>query len=126
VNRAPSIAPWLAVSDARKAVDFYQAAFGATELYRLDGDGGILEVAQLSIGDAAFWVQHDADADPSRTTGSIRLIMSVDDPDALFKQAVAAGATVVASIHEEYGWRTGRFTDPFGHDWEVSKQVTSG
>lgn len=125
VSRTPNIAPWLAVSDARKAVDFYQAAFGATEVYRLDGDGGILEVAQLSIGDAAFWVQHDVEAVPSPGAGSIRLIVSVHDPDSVFQQAVAAGATVVASVHEEYGWRTGRFTDPFGHDWEVSKQVTS-
>jgi PhnB protein len=120
------MAPWLTVIDARKAVDWYKAAFDAVELSRLDGDGGTIEVAQLAIGDAAFWVQHDVEAVPSPGAGSIRLILSVDDPDSVFQQAVAAGATVVASIHEEYGWRTGRLTDPFGHDWEVSKQVTSG
>jgi len=46
----PNIAPWLAVSDGQKAVDYYKAAFGAVELYRLDGDGATLAVAQLSIG----------------------------------------------------------------------------
>ena len=51
------------------------------------------------------------------------MILSVDDPDALFERAVAAGAAVVAAIHEDYGWRTGRVTDPFGFDWELSKQL---
>lgn len=122
----PNIAPWLAVSDAKKAVDFYTAAFGAVESYRLDGEDGTIAVAQLSIGDAAFWVQHTIDTSPgARGEPPVRLILSVDDPDAVFAQAVAAGATVVASIHEEYGWRTGRVTDPFGHDWEMSKQLPS-
>ena len=122
----PNIAPWLAVSDATRAVDFYKVAFGAVESYRLDGEDGTIAVAQLSIGDAPFWVQHTIEASPgSRASPPVRLILSVDDPDAVFAQAVAAGATVVASIHEEYGWRTGRVTDPFGHDWEMSKQLPS-
>jgi uncharacterized glyoxalase superfamily protein PhnB len=54
----------------------------------------------------------------------IRIILTVDDPDALFERAVAGGAKQVASVHEEYGWRTGRVTDPFGHDWEFSKPVS--
>jgi PhnB protein len=53
------------------------------------------------------------------------MILSVDDPDSVFERAVQVGATVVAPIHEDYGWRIGRVTDPFGHDWEVSKQLTS-
>jgi PhnB protein len=43
----------------------------------------------------------------------------------MFNQGVAAGAAAVAPVHEEYGWRTGRITDPFGHDWELSKQLSS-
>jgi PhnB protein len=122
----PSIAPWLAVSDAAQAVAYYQTAFGATEVYRLDGDGGSIEVAQLSIGSALFWVQNDPNASPEvRGAGSVRMILSVDDPDTMFDQAVAAGAATVAPVHEEYGWRTGRITDPFGHDWELSKQLSS-
>jgi PhnB protein len=123
---SPSIAPWLAVGDAQKAVEYYKAAFSAVELYRLPADDGSLAVAQLSVGGAVFWVQNDSKASPvGRGTGSVRMILSVDDPDSVFKQAVAAGAAVVAPIHEEYGWRTGRVTDPFGHDWEMSKQLTS-
>ena len=122
----PSIAPWLSVSDALRAVAFYQAAFGAVTRYRLDGENGTIAVAQLSIGDAAFWVQHEVDAgQKGRGAPSLRLILSVDDPDSVFEQAVVAGAAVVASVHEEYGWRSGRVADPFGHDWEISKQLAS-
>ncbi len=120
----PNIAPWLTVRDAQKAVDYYQAAFGALELYRLPADDGSLAVVQLSVGGALFWVQADSNASPSGArTGAVRMILSVDDPDAVFKRAVAAGAAVVAAIHEDYGWRTGRVTDPFGFDWEMSKQL---
>jgi uncharacterized glyoxalase superfamily protein PhnB len=47
---------------------------------------------------------------------------AVEDPDALFERAVGAGAAAMAPVHDEHGWRTGRLTDPFGHDWEVSKR----
>jgi len=122
-----TIAPWLAVSNAQRAVDFYQAAFGAVESYRLDGEDGSLAVAQLSIGAAVFWVQDDYAGSPDTLgAGSVRMILSVDDPDAVFDRAVAAGATVVAPVSEAYGWRTGRVTDPFGHDWETSRQLVDG
>jgi PhnB protein len=121
----PNITPWLAVRDAQEAVDYYKAAFGAAELYRLPADDGSLAVVQLAIGGAVFWVQADSNVSPSGAgTGSVRMILSVDDPDAVFDRAVAAGGAVVAAIHEDYGWRTGRVTDPFGFDWEVSKQLS--
>jgi PhnB protein len=121
-----SIAPWLAVRDAQKAVDFYAAAFGAVEMYRLEGDDGSLQVAQLSVDGAAFWVQDDVDAGlEAHGQALIRMILSVEDPDSVFDQAVAAGAAVVAPVSEEYGWRTGRVTDPSGHDWEISRQLVS-
>jgi len=116
------LAPWLVVRNAQEAEDFYAAAFGAVELYRLDGDEG-LAVAQLSIDGAVFWIQDDRDAVPD--LGSIRMILSTEDPDSVFELAVASGAEVVAPISEAYGWRTGRITDPFGHDWEISRQVAS-
>jgi PhnB protein len=119
-----AIEPWLAVPDAREALDFYRNAFGAVEAYRLDDDEGRPVVAQLSIGGAAFWIQDDADASPvAPGVGSVRMILSVGDPDALFERAVAAGAATVAPVHDEHGWRTGRLTDPFGHDWEVSRRL---
>ena len=122
---APSIAPWLAVSDAQRALDYYEAAFDAVELYRLAGEDGTVEVAQLSIGGAVFWIQNDVNASPEgEATGSIRMILSVDDPDSVFERAIAAGGVEVSPMSEGYGWRTGRVTDPFGHDWEMSKQLS--
>jgi PhnB protein len=114
----------LAVRDASAAVDYYRRAFGAVELYRLDGDKETIAVAQLSIGGSVFWVQHDVEASPKRgSAGSVRMVLSVEDPDSVFERAVGAGAEVVAPVHEEHGWRTGRLIDPFGHDWELSKEL---
>ena len=124
--RATTIAPWLAVGDAAAAVKFYAAAFGAVEAYRLDGEAGRVGLALLTIDGAPFWLQDDRAAAPGRAaSASVRMILSVNDPDAFFDRAIAAGAIQVAPIHEEYGWRTGRVTDPFGYDWEFSKQLES-
>ena len=119
-----TIAPWLAVSDAQKAVDFYTAAFGAVEIYRLEGDDGKVAVAQLAVDGAAFWVQQDSESEGAQGSTSVRVILSVEDPDAAYDRAVTAGATEVAPVSEGYGWRTGRVTDPFGYDWELSRQLT--
>jgi len=128
MERSPietSIAPWLAVPDGAAAVEFYGNAFGAEETYRLDGEEGRIAVARLGIGAAELWVQEDRDSDTS-ANGSIRMILTVDDPDAWFERAVSAGATQVFPVSEEHGWRTGRITDPFGHDWELSRPVEDG
>jgi PhnB protein len=119
------IAPWLAVSDAQKAIAYYKDAFGAVELYQLMDDDGRIAVAQLSIEGAVFWVQDDLDGSPeTRGAGSVRLILSVEDPDSVFAHAIARGAVTVSPISEGYGWRTGRVTDPFGHEWEISRQLS--
>ena len=119
-----TIAPWLTVSDAERAVDFYTAAFGVVEIYRLEGDDGKVAVAQLSVDGAAFWVQEDSESGSGHGSTSVRMILSVEDPNSAYDRAVAAGATEVAPVSEEYGWRTGRVTDPFGYDWELSRQLT--
>ena len=121
------IAPMLSVRNGAKAVEFYKGAFGAGELFRLDGDGGSV-VAQLSVGGAEFWV---ADESPEHLNfspetlggGSVRMVMTVEDPDAVFDRAVAAGATVVSPVKNDYGWRLGRIVDPFGHHWEIGKPL---
>jgi PhnB protein len=118
------IEPWLAVRDARAAVGFYREAFGSVEVYRLDDDDGRPVVAQLSVDGARFWVQDDADASPvAPGVGTVRMILSVEDPDAMFERAIRAGARRVAPVHDEHGWRTGRLTDSFGHDWELSRRL---
>lgn len=52
------------------------------------------------------------------------MILTVEDPDSLFEQAISAGATVVAAVYEDHGWRVGRVADPFGHHWEIGKPLS--
>lgn len=118
-----SIAPWLAVDDAAKAVDFYQAAFGAAELYRLDDGEGRPVIAELAVGEAGFWVQADAGAGIGNGGGPIRFILTVADPDAVFGQAIRAGAAEIVPVGEGHGWRIGRLADPFGYHWEVGRRL---
>jgi PhnB protein len=128
-NAETSIAPMLSVRNGARAVEFYKAAFGAGELFRLDGEGGSV-VAQLSVDGAEFWV---ADESPEHLNfspeslggGSVRMVMVVEDPDATFGRAVAMGATVVQPMTDQpYGWRVGRVVDPFGHHWEIGKPLS--
>ena len=121
------IAPWLSVANATQAVKFYKAGFGAEELERLEDEPGYIVVARLALGDVSFWVQQDPDASPDPQDGKIpvRMIVTVDDPDAMFAQAVAAGATVVSAVHEEQGWRVGRIADLSGHHWEFATPLGS-
>jgi PhnB protein len=118
-----NIAPWLAVSDVQRALDYYKAAFGAVDDYRAADPDGTLQVAHLTIDEADFWVQRDDDAQARAGDGSIRMILTVADPDAVFAQAIGAGATEVAAIYEGHGWRVGRLADPFGHHWEVGRPL---
>src|SRR6266849_378697 len=99
-DRKTSIAPMLSVRKGAKAIEFYKAAFGAGELFRIDAEDGAV-VARLSVEGAEFWV---ADESPEHLNfspeslggGSVRMVMIVEDPDAAFKRALAAGATAVS------------------------------
>jgi len=126
-----TIAPLLSVRNGAKAIDFYKAAFGAAELYRIDDPGSGAVVAQLSIGTADFWVadespEHQNFSPESLGGGTVRMVMTVEEPDAAFDRAVAAGATVVWPVSNQYGWRLGRIVDPFGHHWEIGKPLSEG
>jgi PhnB protein len=124
-----SIAPWLSVPSSAKAIDFYKSAFGAKEVYRLEEPGGGT-VVRLSVNGAEFWLsQESADhAAPSPDPiggGSIRMILTVPNPDAIYAQAIAAGATQIFPVGEEHGWRLGRLSDPFGLHWEIGYQLAA-
>jgi PhnB protein len=121
-----TIAPWLSLTGGAKAVEFYKAAFGAVEVYHLeDPDGNV--VSRLSVGGAEFWLSDESpghgNARPATSGASVRMILTVTDPDAVFDQAVTAGASIVNPVSEEHGWRVGRIADPFGHHWEIGRQV---
>jgi hypothetical protein len=78
-------------------------------------------VARLSIDGADFWVQSDPASSPDSINGmSVRMILTVDDPDAVFARAVGAGATDIVPVSEDHGWRVGRVADPGGHHWEMA------
>jgi len=121
-----TIAPWLSVRNGVGAVEFYKSAFGAVEVFRMDGDGSV--VARLSVEGAEFWVGDEspehANFSPQSLNGSTaRIILTVADPDAVFARAVAAGASQVHAVTEDYGWRLGRVVDPFGHHWEIGRPL---
>jgi PhnB protein len=117
-----NIQPELWVESPSRAIAFYEAAFGAHVLHQV-GEGDEI-VAQLGVGEAAFWV-----APPSATMKRLspravdgatsRTLLVVDDPDQVVRQAVAAGATETSPVSDEHGWRLGRIIDPFGHEWEI-------
>jgi PhnB protein len=122
-----TIAPWLSVRGSAKAVEFYKAAFLATEAFRIDGDGGSV-VARLSVDGAEFWVgdespEHKNFSPETIGGGSVRMVFTVADPDAMFARAVKAGAKEVHPVSEMHGWRVGRVVDPFGHHWEIGREV---
>jgi PhnB protein len=118
-----SIAPFLSVRRGAAALAFYKAAFAAEELHTIEDPGGAV-VAQLSVDGAQFWIsdespEHGNFSPETLKGGTVRMILTVADPDAAFARAVAAGATVVAPVTEDYGWRVGRVVDPYGHHWEI-------
>ena len=122
-----TLSPWLNVRDSRRALEFYKAAFGAKEIFLLDGeDKGVL--ARFSIGESEFWMSDESpehgNFSPETLGGcSVRLILIVNDPDAMFAQTIAAGAKQVCPMTDDHGWRVGRVADPFGHIWEIGRKV---
>lgn len=117
-----SIAPWLTVRNGARAVKFYKSAFDAVETYRLETpDGGL--VVKLSVDGAEFWVSGetiDNKASAESVGGdTVRMILTVKDPDAVFAQAIQAGAAEIFPVGEDFGWRLGRIADPFGLHWEI-------
>jgi PhnB protein len=117
-----ALQPELWVDTPREAVAFYEAAFGARVLHHV-GEGEEI-VAQLAVGDAAFWVAASSAAmkrfSPRAIDGATsRTLLVVDDPEGVVRQAVAAGATETSPVGNEHGWRLGRIVDPFGHEWEI-------
>jgi PhnB protein len=117
----------LSVRNGVRAAEFYKAAFGAREVFRIDDASGAV-VARLTVEEAEFWL---ADESPEHFNfspetlggGTVRIVLIADDPDAVFDRAIAAGASLVWPVADRYGWRIGRVVDPFGHHWEIGKPL---
>lgn len=122
-----SIAPMLSVRSGARAVEFYKSAFGAVEVFRIDAPDGAV-VARLSVDGAEFWLsdespEHGNFSPESLNGGTVRMILTVPDPDAMFAKAIDAGARQVVAVKEDYGWRLGRVVDPYGHHWEIGRPL---
>jgi PhnB protein len=121
-----SFSAMLHVRDGLSAIDFYQRAFGADIIWTAPGED---TVAQLSVDGAQFWIHEESELYPNPSPlmlggTTVRLMLIVADPDALFARAIAAGATVIGPIQDhDYGWRDGRLADPFGHHWEIGRPL---
>jgi len=119
----------LSVRRGSQAVDFYKAAFGAVEVFRIEAPSGAV-VSRLSVEGAEFWVadespEHQNFSPESLGGGTVRMILTVADPDAMFARALTAGATQVVAMSNNYGWRLGRVADPYGHHWEIGRPLNS-
>jgi PhnB protein len=120
------IQPELWVDRASVAIEFYELAFSATVLHRV-GQGDDI-VAQLAVGDAAFWVSAaspDMKRFSPRSMGGAtgRTLLVVDDPESALRQAIDVGAQEISAVSDAHGWRLGRIVDPFGHEWEIGRPL---
>lgn len=120
-----SLTPYLVIDGAAKALEYYKNAFGATELFRMEHEGKIGH-AEMKIGDSPFMLSDEHPEmgyrGPKTLGGSpVGLMIYVDDVDAVFKQAIAAGGVEAKPVQDQfYGDRSGTLTDPFGHIWTVA------
>jgi PhnB protein len=124
-----SVTPYLIVSGAAKALDYYKKAFGAQELMRFDGPNGTIMHAEMQIGDARVMLADESPEmghkSPQSLGGSgTGLMLYVDQVDKTFERAIAGGATVMKPVENQfYGDRSGSLTDPFGHVWTIATHV---
>lgn len=123
---AHSVTPHLVIKDAAKAIDFYQKAFGAREIYRMPGPGGKIMHAAIQIGDSQVYLADEFPemgcVGPATLGGSpVSLHIFVEDVDALWERATKAGVTVQMPLGDQFwGDRYGKVKDPFGHEWSLA------
>ncbi len=121
-----TVTPYLILQDASAAIDFYKQAFGAVELFRMAGPDGKVGHAEIKIGSSPIMLGGEHLEMGYRGVQSyggspISIMLYVEDSDALFNQAVAAGAEVKQAIKDQfYGDRSGTVADPYGFNWHIS------
>ena len=124
-----TITPQLVVSGVAKAIDWYTEALGANELLRNTApDGKSIMHSELLLGDSRFFVVDEFQgsmSSPLRLGGTpVTLHLYVEDVDDLFDRAVAAGASVIMPVADQFwGDRYGMLSDPFGHRWSIARRV---
>ena len=122
-----SLTPYLTISNARAAIDFYVAAFGAEEMFALvDPADGRIGHAEVRFGTTTIFISDEypdfGAISPETLGGSpVRMHIYVEDVDTLFPKAIALGATELRPVKDQFhGDRSGMLLDPFGHSWFVA------
>ena len=121
-----TVTPYLIIQGAARAIEFYKQAFGATELMRLDAPGGTIGHAEIKVGDSIIMLADEHPEmgfrGPQALGGTpVCLMLYVEDSDAMFARAIAAGGTVQKPIQDQfYGDRSGQLADPFGYVWTIA------
>src|SRR5260370_33769663 len=121
--------PYLIIKDAAQAIEFYKKAFGATEVIRFAQPDGKIGHAEIKVGDSHIMLADEFPEMGARSPQSfggspVSILLYVEDVDAVFTQAVAAGAAVQRPVADQfYGDRTGGVKDPFGHMWYIATHV---
>ena len=124
-----TVTPHLVCAGATEAIEFYQKAFGATELSRVPGENGKLMHASVRIGDSVVMLNEEMPEwgafGPKSLKGSaVTVHLYVENADAVFEQAVAAGAKITMPLDDMFwGDRYGKVEDPFGHQWSIGTHV---
>ena len=125
----PRVTPYLHVSGAAAAIEFFSSVLGAQERMRMPAPGGKIGHAEVEIGESIIMLADefpDMDVRGPKAIGGtpVTLHVYVDDVDAVFDAALAAGAAAVRAVENQfYGDRVGQFEDPFGHRWSVASHV---
>jgi|TARA_B110000090_G_C13148223_1_gene356600 PhnB protein len=118
--------PYLSISGAKDAIEFYKLAFGATEVFRLNTPTGDIAHAEIKIGDSLIMLSEPSEDSPMPSPdtlggSTVAIHLYVEDVDAMFEQAIDAGALDIKSVEDQfYGDRMGTLKDPFGHIWFIS------
>jgi PhnB protein len=124
-----SATPYLTVRGADAAIDFYQRAFGAKELFRMPGPNGKIMHAEILVGDSHIMLADESAASGSQAPQTLNgtpvgIFLYVEDVDTTFKQALKAGANETLPVQDMFwGDRFGRLTDPFGHKWMLATHI---
>jgi PhnB protein len=126
-----TVTPYLIIRGAAKAIEYYKEAFGAKEVFRMDGPDGKVGHAELQIGDSRIML---ADENPQMGAGHtsadsiggspVSIYLYLPDVDSVVERAVAAGAKILKPVQDQfYGDRSGFLQDPFGHLWGIATHV---
>ena len=124
-----SVTAYLIVQGAGEAIAFYEKAFGARELFRLAAPGGKVGHAEIQIGDTRVMLADEYPEMGAKAPGAfggspVSMLIYTADADAMFAQAIAAGAKELRPMTDQYyGDRMGTLVDPFGHQWTIGVHI---